>query len=242
MTGTRAPSRWGAVAIACGALAVAACGPAPEAPRAHDGTAAISVPSASTRDKPATAPRPSASGRRARDGAASDALDRVARADDTFETLLARHGAGSLVRETLPGAEGSEIDGWVLFGSDPARRIEIVPDESARHPRLLIVREGSTWRRADGVRIGLDTRALERLNGRPFEFTGFDWDYGGLVMDWKGGRLSGEGTMVGPVRLCASDTRPDDYPIGDGEFLSSLPVMQRHPAIVCEVGVALDAD
>jgi hypothetical protein len=30
---------------------------------------------------------------------------------------------------------------------------------------------------------------LQKLNGRPFLFNGFGWDYGGLVTSWDGGRL-----------------------------------------------------
>lgn len=229
-------------AVAC-AVALAGCGPASEgndaAARATEGR--LAKPRHQTADGPAPAARASGPPTLGNATTPTATLDTVVRPGDTFETLLARHGAGSLVRKTLPGAEGTDFEGWVLFANDRARRIEIVPDDSARHPTLVIVREGSTWGRADGVRIGIDTRELERLNGGAFAFAGFDWDYGGLVMDWKGGRLE-RGRFVGPVRLCPPAARPDDYPIGDGEFLSSLPIVQRHPAIVCEVGVALDAD
>ncbi|GAB2513690.1 hypothetical protein [Lysobacter humi (ex Lee et al. 2017)] len=232
-------------AAACAAALVAGCGPAADAPHSPAATRAgtSARPDAPVVDAPAPVASAQAGEQSAPRGVAApvDTLDAVARPDDTFETLLARHGAGSLVRQTLPGAEGETFEGWVLFADDPARRVEIVPDEAARHPTLVVVRQGSTRRRADGVRIGIDTRELERLNGRPFAFAGFDWDYGGLVMDWKGGRLD-PGRFAGPVRLCPPDTRPDDYPHGDGEFMSSTPVVQRHPAIVCEVGVALDAD
>jgi len=55
---------------------------------------------------------------------------------------------------------------------------------------------GSHWTEAGtGVRVGTSLGELNRLNGRAFEFSGFDWDfdwdYGGYVSDWKGGKLEG---------------------------------------------------
>jgi hypothetical protein len=169
-------------------------------------------------------------------------LDDVATASDTFDSLRQRYGDNRVRRETLPGAEGAEVAGWVLFPDDKARRIDVYPDDRGEHPSLLLVRDGSVWMRSDGLRIDLDTRALEALNGRAFQFLGFDWDYGGVVDDWKGGALAHGGRFVGPVQLCAPTEPPADYPAGDGEFMSDLPVVRAHPATVCELGVSLEAD
>ncbi|HZX80985.1 MAG TPA: hypothetical protein VFE72_08555, partial [Lysobacter sp.] len=168
-------------------------------------------------------------------------LDAVATANDTFDSLRARYGEGAVARATIPAPEGEQYEGWLLFPTDPARRIEVALDESGTHPVLLDVGAPSTWRRSDGVRIGMDTRELQALNGRPFAFAGFDWDYGGMVMDWKGGALDPaiERSVRGPVQLCPPESMPDDYPVGDSEFLSGLTVMQSHPAVVCGFGVAL---
>lgn len=166
-------------------------------------------------------------------------LDDVAFAHDTFETLGARYGAAAIARETLHGAEGAEAPGWVLFATDPARRVEVHLDEAAKHPAALYVRKPSTWTRADGVRTGLTTIELERLNGRPFEFAGFGWDYGGVVTDWQGGTLSHDGRFVGPVTLCEPSNPPDDYPAGDGDFMSDLPIVRKLPPTVCEIGIDL---
>jgi hypothetical protein len=167
-------------------------------------------------------------------------LDDVASATDTFDSLRRRYGAANLRRETLPGGEGTEADGWVLFANDPRRRVDIYPDDAGAHPGLLLVRDRSDWTRSDGLRIGLDTRAVEALNGHAFQFTGFDWDYGGVIDDWKGGHLAHGGRFLGPVQLCVPDDAPADYPTGDAEFMSDLPAVVAHPARVCAFGIALD--
>lgn len=133
------------------------------------------------------------------------------------------------------------MPGWVLFPAEPLRRVEVYLDDAGAHPATLIVRDHSSWVRADGLRIGLDLRALETLNGRPFAFSGFDWDYGGYVSDWKGGRLAHAGHFAGPVRLCPPDGTPESYPAGDRDFMSDLPAVRAAPPTVCELGVELAA-
>ena len=41
----------------------------------------------------------------------------------------------------------------------------------------------------DGIGVGITLKALERLNRRPFQLVGFDFDYSGTVTSWLGGRL-----------------------------------------------------
>jgi hypothetical protein len=48
----------------------------------------------------------------------------------------------------------------------------------------------------EGIGIGTTLKALERLNGRPFQLAGFDFDYSGTVTSWLGGRL---GKVSGPA-------------------------------------------
>ncbi|AXK72310.1 hypothetical protein DWG18_08450 [Lysobacter sp. TY2-98] len=188
------------------------------------------------------APRPGLETTPAR-AAASDPsqqrLEDIVSSADTFDTLRVRYGDAAVARKTFHGAEGAQATGWVLFANEPARRIDIWLDEAGRHPAPLAVHPGSTWRRADGVRIGLTSVELEALNGRPFVFAGFGWDYGGAVSDWQGGRLAQDSPFVGPVILCEPANPPEDYPSGDSEFRSDLPVVRKRPPTVCEFGLDL---
>lgn len=231
-------NRWSIVVVAT--LLVAACdrsgsmapqpasnaapSPTVRAPRAPRGPAELAVRGDSANDARAATMR----------------LEDLVRADDTYDSLRARFGT-DVVRETLPGGEGEEVAGWVLFPKDPTRRIEIYPDEAGTHPASMLVREPSTWVRTDGVHAGMTSTDLAALNGRPFVFAGFGWDYGGVVTDWKGGALAHGGRFVGPVTLCEPDNPPEDYPSGDRDFDSDLPVLKTRPAKVCNFGVTLDA-
>ena len=99
--------------------------------------------------------------------------------------------------------EGQQFDGLALY-PDRDARVEIIPSPEDLPADIeptvdLIVRDpGSPWQMADtGIGIGSSLRELERVNGKPFKFQGFDWDYSGQVYDWNGGRLEGLGVQLG---------------------------------------------
>lgn len=62
--------------------------------------------------------------------------------------------------QTLPGAEGEEFTGWVLYPDDPTRKLEVYLDESGEHPDTLMVQSTAThWTLPNGLRVGLDASA-----------------------------------------------------------------------------------
>lgn len=224
--------------VICGGCARGDEQPAvPSGPPVADAPGAATVPGL---ESPPAAPTPPIA-----DGGGQPRMDDLVHADDSLEAVRARLGATNVVPERLPSAEGDTMAGWILFPADPSRRLWVYLDESGTHPMMLLAGKGATaWTRSDGVRIGMSSQELAQLNGGPFGFMGFDWDYGGVVTDWRGGRLAPAGASAGPVRLCrpepAKGTRMDDYPVGDSEFSSDDSRMLTNPARVCEFGVNID--
>lgn len=183
---------------------------------------------------PVAAPAPAAP--------AEPTIETLVRADDTLASLQERLGAANAVAQTLPGAEGEEISGWVLYPDDPTRKIEVYLDESGEHPDTLMVQSTAThWVLPNGLRVGLDTKALQELNGKPFKFYGFEWDYGGTIVNWNGGKLDPGKGPHGSATLCLPETVPADYPIGDAEYSSDDPRLATAPAVLCEFGVRVAA-
>jgi hypothetical protein len=159
---------------------------------------------------------------------------------DTLASLQARFGAEDAQPQTLDAGEGEMVSGWVLFPGDPTRKLGVYLDESGEHPDTLVAWDKSThWTRADGVRVGMTIAELQALNGRAFGFLGFDWDYGGMVSDWRGGRLDPGATPHGSVTLCPPDNPPGDYPVGDSEFESDDARLRDAMPTVCEFSVLL---
>ena len=112
--------------------------------------------------------------------------------DDTERSLKQRFGKEAVVQD-LPGAEGEQYKGVVLFPKTTDRRIEVAfTDDKARRASGLTLRDTgkpSRWS-VNGVTIGSSLADVQKANGKPFLVSGFDWDYGGFVTDWKGGAFS----------------------------------------------------
>ena len=213
---TRACSRgW----LLAGVAALAACqrGAPPSAP------AAIETPAP-------TAPAPPA----------EPATPTVAREDwtlpGTLGPLTTRHaleahfGKANVREETFDGAEGiGTYPALVVFPDDPSRRLELVldaEDKDAPIQELRVRAPGSRWRDASGLRMGMTLSELVALNGAPISFYGLEWDYGGTVQDWHGGRLANAAgaALFRRVTLRArAGTSPDAVPIGDSVFRSDDP-------------------
>ena len=73
-----------------------------------------------------------------------------------------------------------------------------------------------------------------------FALFGFDWDYGGNVVDWRGGRLDRLWELPDSSRaVMLRFTTPDAPPAvsGEGTYRSDLPGMRAARAVVSVVSV-----
>ena len=164
---------------------------------------------------------------------------------DTLTGLRARYGDDAVVSDKVPGAEGEELDGWIVFPADPARRVYVYLDDTGANPAMLrLLDPESRWQRADGIRMGRTLTELAQDNGAPVGFTGFDWDYGGSCCDWHGGRRAKD-PPTGGMTLCPPQTQATSepgYPMGDAQFDSDYPWVKAHPPVVCEFSVVLEPE
>jgi hypothetical protein len=140
-------------------------------------------------------------------------------------------GAANVKDGPIYVGEGSEEPGTVIFGSDRTRSIAIRWRDPAKQqgPTRIYACRGALkdcrWHTANGISLGTDLKTLEKLNGRPFEMSGFDWDYSGTVTSWEGGKLESTGGRLW-VRLSPRPQASYDSVVGDGDFHSSHPEMQ----------------
>jgi hypothetical protein len=104
--------------------------------------------------------------------------------------VVARWGKDVRLQK-IDGAEGETLVATVVFGDDPAHRLELIwADEARRQLDTIRLSPRSAWITPDGLAIGATLAEVEKANGRPFALSGFEWDYGGTVTDWKGGALA----------------------------------------------------
>ncbi|WFU77021.1 hypothetical protein [Bradyrhizobium sp. CB2312] len=161
--------------------------------------------------------------------------------DDTERTLKQRFGKDAVVQD-LPGAEGEKYKGLVLFPKARDRRIEIAfTDDKAMRASGLTLRDAvktSLWS-VNGVTIGLSLAEVQKANGKPFLVSGFEWDYGGFVTDWRGGALARplQGGCTVTIRFGKKSAAPKSL-LGDGvKVASDNATLVKWAPVVTEIGV-----
>jgi hypothetical protein len=162
--------------------------------------------------------------------------------DASHEGLIKAFGETNVgFEDKLDGAEGEKVAASVVFPDDPERRLEVVWLDTEKRSRIANVTLGlgSTWVFGPGLTVGQSLAALENANGRPFDLNGFGWDYGGAVVDWKGGIL---GTQPGGCTLGVFLSPKDDAPSsaidavsGDQLFSSSDPKIKAVTPSVAQI-------
>ena len=232
------------LAAACIAVLFAACSPAP--------TPAPSPPAVKPATPVAVATPPP--------GEAAPAKEETAApAPETFELpgglgplttrleLETRFGKDNLRQETFDGAEGiGTYSVLVVFPDDPRKRLELVLDgdnPDAPIQELRVTSTDSIWHDASGLRAGMTLAELVELNGAPVSFYGLEWDYGGTVQDWHGGKLANAvgNKLFHRVTLAASKAAGDRaLPSGDTTFRSDDPKWPNvgKDMLVAELGIS----
>ncbi len=111
--------------------------------------------------------------------------------DASAKSLLAAY-PGDAVVGTIAGPEGSEMHGVILYGNDPARRVEITfwDDAMTKVSDVSLGSQATAWTGPSGLHLGSALPEVETANGKAFGLYGFGWDYGGYVNDLKGGKLA----------------------------------------------------
>ena len=144
--------------------------------------------------------------------------------DATHASAVKAFGARHVSYQKIQVPDDEDVKATVIFPANPARRIEIVWRDTKLRRGPNTVTAGPAWRTAEGVTVGASLAEIEKLNGRPFTLSGFDWDYGGTVTDWEGGQL---GKQKGGCRLIVRFGIGDDAPSaaanavsGDKDFSS----------------------
>lgn len=170
-------------------------------------------------------------------------------ASTSVSWLQQRFGEANVRVADVPGGEGETSRGVILFPDDSRRRAYLYFQDQQKLRGLSMVRvmdDRSRWQLDKGVAIGLSLSKLVALNGKPIQFTGFDWDYGGGISDWNGGRLQpvDNDPQQRGIRLNHRDAADGAYPLGEGTFSSDD---RRYPrmgsvVIVGEISISFPGE
>ena len=108
----------------------------------------------------------------------------------TLTELSAALGDAAVVPGDVYVGEGFCAAGARVF-PDPPDEVEVLWTVAGGPVAIVRVSEPTgEWVTSSGITIGTPIEELERMNDGPLSFSGFGWDYGGLVSSWDGGRLA----------------------------------------------------
>jgi hypothetical protein len=171
------------------------------------------------------------------------------------KSSLARiYGGANVSQEKVIGAEGeSETFETTVFARRPVDKFWLGWSDTAKSKVGAVVILGSNWVGPGGVHVGSTIAEVEKANGRPFEFSGIGWDYGGIVHDWHGGALGalkptthgGPGNLRHDCRLDivldASPGAPEDPSFkwsGEKELQSDDPALAAAKIVVVKMMIS----
>jgi hypothetical protein len=149
-------------------------------------------------------------------------------------TLEALFGRKNVTMSKLPAAEGETIDGARIHAG-PERQLEVIWEEMAVGKRISMVRLiGKGWTLDNGLRLGLTVADVEKINGKPFKVSGFDWDYGGWANFSEGALATGVSVRFSPTE--------SDYSreiVGDRDVSSASTALRAANPLVTEIDIHL---
>ncbi|MBS1956444.1 MAG: hypothetical protein JST89_19815 [Cyanobacteria bacterium SZAS-4] len=161
-------------------------------------------------------------------------------ASTSEKNLVGYFGAKNVKRQKVSLGEGETADGTVIYPNDAKRRVSFVWKNIKKRdtPETIFVCDTpSQWALPNDITTGTRLLDLEKLNGKPFKLSGFDWDNGGTVLSWNGGKLesalkSKSGKVSATLQLVPTAKNYPDELIGDKEILSSNKNMRKlNPAV-----------
>jgi hypothetical protein len=161
--------------------------------------------------------------------------------DTTHARLVETFGKPNVAFVDVDGDHGVKVKASVIYPDDPHQRVDVIwrDEKLRRRPAVIRVDFRSEWRALKGLHIGTELVEVEKINGKAFKLTGFDWELGGRVTNWQGGALAkvpgGCEFRVGFNPWADAPDGARDKVSGEKEFLSSDPNMRATMPTVSEI-------
>ena len=153
----------------------------------------------------------------------------------SLSTLQALFGRDKVKDGKLPAPEGETVDGARIIVGE-GRELEVVWTPEAVGKRIdEVTLVGKAWKLDNGLRLGLGIEEVEKINGKPFALSGFDWDYGGYAF-FDDGTL-GKGLTV---RFSPTEEHYSQEIIGDKKVLSSSAALRAAQPLVVTITIRFE--
>lgn len=132
------------------------------------------------------------------------------------EDLVEMYGGTQVGLSTITTPDGEEGCTVVFPGEPSELRITWKDGDRTKIKAVYIEKTESTWFTREGLGVGLPMAEIAKVNKHPFRFYGFDWQYGGVIEDWKNGAISKyKGKFYGVMAPARADQGVPSHMTGD---------------------------
>lgn len=154
-------------------------------------------------------------------------------AEDSEQSIINRIGGQNVERGEYSIGEGEMITvTYVYPGTEKELILLWLEEDFTNLHSIILAKANSPWKTADGLQIGSSLKEVEKINGKAFQMSGFQWDYAGTTTTWQNGNLSGKIQIV-----FDEPSRVHKSLIGDHSIASDDSRMRRANPTVREIKV-----
>ncbi len=118
-------------------------------------------------------------------------------ATDSEIDVINRLGKENVTRTQVSIGEGESVAGTIIFPGT-SREVTLLWTEQNFEDlhEARSQRADAPWATDLGIKIGSSLKQVEKINGRPFRLSGFQWDYAGTTTGWNQGKISESMVLV----------------------------------------------
>lgn len=109
-----------------------------------------------------------------------------------FAALETIYGKSNLKDEWICGPECADTILVTKIYPEQDKEITVYWDDSAFHQKIMMIevfRDSNPYHTSEGIKAGSTLNDILKINGKKITFSGFSWDYGGMVQSYNGGAL-----------------------------------------------------
>jgi len=140
--------------------------------------------------------------------------------------IIKAYGVENVSRKEVGLGEGEMANATIVF-PNTENEISIIWKRTQPYKvieQILIDHPDASWTTNQGIGIGTTLEELVKINGKDFQFAGFEWDNSGYTNAWEGG------TIPQSLVVYLEPSKPEAiYPdlLGDSLFPSNHPKAKK---------------
>jgi hypothetical protein len=111
----------------------------------------------------------------------------------TLNGLQLKYGVENVINDTSWVIGDDTLRGSIIFPN--SKKQAFVYFHNGNIVDVTIKGESADWKTKSGLYLGMTLLKVQDINAKNFTLSGFNWSHGGSVVNWEGGKLTGDSTL-----------------------------------------------